>query len=243
MPYLHHVAIHFPIALAMLAALGSIVAWIRGDWFRDARRLLSYLVTLSALVAATSGLLSAAHVAGEIEDSKVARHRNVALTAASIAILTGLLGFVGARKRSSALVRTSEVGSIVTAAAIGLAGHFGGDMLHPGLTPWSTEPHSHGMKHEHSTAGDHDDEHMTMAMPDAGADSIADAAEPNNILPDAGSTTDAHTHSHGPTVDPNATTTAKPSPTPTAPPAPTPAPTPTPTPPPPMTGMPSGHKM
>lgn len=199
MPYLHHVAIHFPIALGMLAALACVLGWIRGGWFRDGRRLLSYLVAFAAVVAVTSGLLSASHVVGEIDVASVARHRNVALIAASIASLTALIGFVGARRARGPLVKTSEIGSLLTATALGLAGHFGGDMLHPGLTPWSTEPHSHGMKHEHAAA--HGDDRTPMPMP-----TVEDAAAASDVSPaalDSGATDAMHVHSHGPHLAPH----------------------------------------
>lgn len=196
MPYLHHVAIHFPIALGMLAALACVLGWIRGGWFRDGRRLLSYLVALAAIVAVTSGLLSASHVVGEIDAAKVARHRGVALIAASVAILTALLGFIGARRGSGPLVKASEIGGLLTATALGFAGHVGGDMVHPGLTPWSTELHSHGMKHEHAVADGDGRTPMPMPpMPNVDAAPVDDASPP---LLDSGAT-DAmqHVHSHG----------------------------------------------
>lgn len=252
MPYLHHVAIHFPIALTMLAALCAGLAQVGvGSMSRDARRWLAYLAAASALVAITSGLLSASHVGGEIDDIKVARHRNVALLATALSVTTAILGWVGHRRSSGALVRTSEIGSIVVAAVVGLAGHLGGDMLHPGLAPWSTEAHSHGMAHDHE---DHDEgaiPAMSMTMPPSSGGRVEDSGS-NGALPIATSSTAATTiapppaHSHGgahaPPPNPSITATTATA-TATAPPPTASAPPTATVPPPPMTGMPPGHKM
>ena len=262
MPYLHHVVIHFPVALSLIGALATLIAWFRRDAFwTDAQRRLAYVTALAAIVAIMTGLLSAAHLLedGAVADAVVLFHRNIALGGTGLAVLTALVAFVGHRQSSAGLALASQLGTLVAAAVIGGAAHFGGDMLHPGMAPWSDKPHSHGVAapHGHGGAepdGDHDHDEgnahagmpgmampgqdsgmpdagvTTMTTPDAGLDATALGA------PDAAAPATAHTHTHGP----GGVDAPRPAPTPTSTPSQTataPAPTP------PMTEMPPGHKM
>jgi len=138
-PYLHHLLLPFPIVLA-LVTLASRLAALRGDerwaWLS---RTAALAAAGAAALAAASGLLSADHVIEMGGDpAQIARHRNLALGATAFLAIAALL--IGASKRRARGV----IGAAIAAVAVTVAAHFGGDMLHPGLAPWSDAPHHHG---------------------------------------------------------------------------------------------------
>ncbi|MBS2012581.1 MAG: hypothetical protein JST00_06835 [Deltaproteobacteria bacterium] len=166
MAYVHHLVIHFPIAFVSLAALVALVAVVRRDPARgrEAAALLA-LATLAAVVAAGSGLLSAGHfIDGGGDAGKVALHRNLALGAAALTLVASVFAWRASRTGSgpSAVVAAA---SVVAAVVVSVGAHLGGDLVHPGLAPWSAQPHSHGAPaaggaaaddhHGGQTGGDH----------------------------------------------------------------------------------------
>jgi len=146
MPWLHHLFLHFPIALSAAAALFVLIGWVRrGDesW-QAASRLTAYLAAVTGVLAIATGLASAVHfVEGGGEGAQVERHRNLALTAGAMLLLGATLTWRGTRAPGSFAARAGSVVTLVVAAAVSLAAHFGGEMLHPGLAPWAEAPHSH----------------------------------------------------------------------------------------------------
>lgn len=178
MPWVHHTVLHFVLGLAFLPPLLGALTWRRdrGEWPRELR-LVVYFTALSAIVAAASGLLSAAHVIeGGLDASKVALHRNLGLIAAGTWVAIGGATYLVAGGRVAIPYRGLTVASAIGTALVSLAGHFGGDMLHPGLAPWASAPHSHGPAPHHEM---HDDGHDH----------------------DAPATDAAHTHDHGAATD------------------------------------------
>jgi uncharacterized membrane protein len=164
MPYVHHLAIHFPIALASLAAALAMYAWVRKatEWERVAA-IVAQLGALSAVVAAVTGLLSASHIIeGGVAPAVVELHRNVALAGTGLLILAALASYVAARSakraesegRSGSPARLAGVLMLIAATAVGAGAHLGGEMLHPGMAPWSNKPHSHGMPGMPGMTGD-----------------------------------------------------------------------------------------
>ncbi len=173
MPYLHHIFLHFPIALSAAAALFAIFGWVPrgGAQWQAASRLTTYLAAATAALAIASGLASAAHFIDEGgAPSQVALHRNLALTAGTLLLLGAALVWRGTRAPGSFAARASAVLTVVAAAGVSIAAHFGGEMLHPGLAPWSHQPHHHG-----PGAADDTDHHGDMANHDH-AEHPADAS-------------------------------------------------------------------
>ena len=154
MPYAHHLLLHFPIALGMVAALFAALAWARPDprWTAMARALV-YLTLGSAVAAATTGLLSAGHLLEEGADaSNIELHRNLALAGVGAWAVAVALTWRAARAQATAASGTSAASdklayaaTVLAAGVVGLGAHFGGELVHPGMAPWSKEPHSHGM--------------------------------------------------------------------------------------------------
>ncbi len=63
MPYVHHLFLHFPIALSAAAALFLLIGRVRrsdAQW-QVASRLTTYLAAATAVLAIASGLASATH--------------------------------------------------------------------------------------------------------------------------------------------------------------------------------------
>ena len=197
MAYVHHLAIHFPIAFATLAALLALYGLVTAStaWVRAASAL-TYLTALAAVVAAASGLLSAGHfVEGGGDGGAVALHRNVALGSTAVLLVAALLSWRATRAGAGAESRGAAAASILGAVVISGAGHFGGEMLHPGMAPWSGKAHSHGP----TSAAGADDGHGHSHDPAASASSPADAHA------------DDHDHAAEPTAD---ASTATPEPAP-----------------------------
>jgi len=169
--YLHHLVTHFPIALSAVAALFVVIGWVRpNESWRAVGQLLTFLAAASGVVAIATGLGSAEHFVEAGGDAqKVALHRTLALGAGALLVLAALFTWRGMRAPGALVARVGGVLTLVTAAAVNVAAHFGGEMIHPGLTPWSSAPH----RHSAVTTGDahvHDDErHHNEAPPSAGS--------------------------------------------------------------------------
>lgn len=172
MAYIHHLVVHFAISLAVIAAPCWLIAWRRqGDWLPAARGL-ALAAAAASVIAAASGLLSASHViemGGDPE--RIAIHRNLALGGAAVMLVTSVLSFLDSRRDAKRWL--TVVASVLAATGLSVAAHFGADMLHPGLAPWSREPHHHGP----STQAQH-------AHPDEGP-AVGSAAAPAPAAPAA----------------------------------------------------------
>ncbi|MBI3201136.1 MAG: hypothetical protein HYZ29_06290 [Myxococcales bacterium] len=139
MPYLHHLLVQFPIALAWLAAVSSLAAFRGNERWRWLGQLAAFSAVAVAVLVAATGLLSAAHVIEMGGDpAQIARHRNLALGA------TGVLAVSALSMRFSKRAAPAIVAAVLAVAAVSVAAHFGGEMLHPGLAPWSAARHHHG---------------------------------------------------------------------------------------------------
>ncbi len=145
MAWLHHLFLHFPLTLAPLAFLLLFYGRIRHDEpASKVGRLLTYLATLSALLAIATGLASAGHfVEGGGDAGTVELHRNLAIGAAA-ALLLASAWLLRGRAQPGTLARFALVMLATSTALVLAAGHFGGEMLHPGMLPWSGHAHMHG---------------------------------------------------------------------------------------------------
>lgn len=123
MPYAHHLLLHFPIALGVVAALFAALAWARPDprWTAMARALV-YLTLGSAVAAATTGLLSAGHLLEEGADaSNIELHRNLALAGVGAWAVAVALTWRAARAQATAASGTSAASDKLAYAATVLA--------------------------------------------------------------------------------------------------------------------------
>lgn len=173
MAWLHHLFLHFPIALSAAAALFVVLGWVRrGDesW-RAASRLTAYLAAATGVLAIATGLASAAHfIEGGGNAAQIEFHRNLALAAGALLILGAVLPWRGTRSPQALAARIGSVVTLLVAAAVSLAAHFGAEVLHPGLAPWAAVPH----RHDPAGMGDmnmHDDGEAPhgLGMHDAGS--------------------------------------------------------------------------
>lgn len=188
-PYLHHLLVHLPIALSLGAAVISAVALRGDDRWSWLARLTTASAALLAIVTAATGLLSAGHVIEMGGDpALIAKHRNLALGSTGLMLLAAAAVWLGAGRRVSGVIATG-----LAAAATATAAHFGGDMLHPGLSPWSAKPHHHGpfsvASHPRAApAAPHSALGPSAAVP-------APAAPPTSSATPAPATAPAHDHS------------------------------------------------
>ena len=146
MGWLHHVVLHFPLALAPLGTLYMLWSFARREKSSvaaTAARWTIYFGALSACITAATGLAAAPHLkeAG-IHGPALELHRNVSLAAALVLVGAASYSFRCASRRST--IRLPEVAaSCLGSVAVMIAGHFGGELLHPGMAPWSAAPHVH----------------------------------------------------------------------------------------------------
>lgn len=178
MAYVHHLIIHFPIAFATLAALLAVYGLIRSsnEWVRAAS-VLTMLTALVAFAAAASGLVAAGHfVEGGGDANAVALHRNLALGATALLVSAAVISWRTTRAGAPSGSRAAGAVSILGAVVISAAGHFGGELLHAGMAPWSARPHTHG-----STTG-----------AGAGADAHADGGHDHGGAPASSASADPH---------------------------------------------------
>lgn len=115
---LHPVIVHFPIACLLLAVLAEALVVLRGNAWRPLTAFLLIIGTTAALAAVISGTWLAEDMTAAIQ-----RHQIVGwVTLISATASCGLL-FLSRRW-------PLRIALIVTAAAAGLAGHLGGDLVY-----------------------------------------------------------------------------------------------------------------
>lgn len=91
------------------------------------------------------GLLAAGHFVESGSDAgAIALHRNVALVATALLVAAAPVSWRTSRPDGRATSRIASLLSTLGAVVASGAGHFGGEVLHPGMTPSSNRPHAHG---------------------------------------------------------------------------------------------------
>jgi uncharacterized membrane protein len=112
----HHVLLHFPVALSVLAAaLHCVAAWRDDHVLRRFARFVVYLAALGAVIAVVTGLVSAGHVVEQGGDATaVVRHRNAALLAGALLLASGAASWFKPRSRAvpaiAAVLATTATG-------------------------------------------------------------------------------------------------------------------------------------
>lgn len=130
---LHPALVHAPIGLLVALVLVELFA-------RDAtrvRRVLAWALALSALVAAGAGWL---HADGTgVDDATIFWHRWTGVGFAGVALVVALLSF--ASTPGTAWRRGYGLALVASAAAAGVAGHQGGELVHGPLVfdGWTTD--------------------------------------------------------------------------------------------------------
>jgi YHS domain-containing protein/uncharacterized membrane protein len=135
----HPIAIHFPIALLVSAALARclmLMGWV--GWAAPAVRFCVLLGGVSAVGAAVLGWLNAGYPAeGEALGDVLFNHRWLGVSTAVMGVLLIVLVEKEARCPSKALSRLTTLALLVGAGLVGATGHFGGIMVFgPDYLPW-----------------------------------------------------------------------------------------------------------
>lgn len=146
MPYVHHTVLHFPISFGILAAALALLSVNGNERWGQLYRITTYLAAVTVVLAAASGLLAAPHaIGGGLAKGNVASHRNLGLAGGVLLVLSTWLAWRAHRRKSVVLIRVAAAVSVLAAVVVSAGAHVGGDMLHPGLAPWSKEKHMHGL--------------------------------------------------------------------------------------------------
>ncbi len=127
---LHPVAVHFPVALIWLAAIGELLALVRRTpLFVEGARFALVGAAVGAIPALAAGL-AAGGLPAPGEDATLALHRTLG-AASTVAILVTLAVREAAHRRDSpGLAKLARVLVLATAILVGAAGHQGGILVY-----------------------------------------------------------------------------------------------------------------
>ena len=124
----HPLIVHFPIALAMIAALAMLWNWIwQHDGFGDFAFHCTWIAALASVFVSASGWFFAESNASESNELFLHRWFGIGSSAGLIA-----LAFMTSLVRSDSwpgLLKISRFASLLVAAGIGITAHFGGEMV------------------------------------------------------------------------------------------------------------------
>jgi len=126
----HPVVVHFPIALLMLGALAEAMALSGRAWAAQAARLCVPLGVAAAVLATVLGLLSATF--GGYATATIWTHRLLGILATVLGVVALALRPAYEDPSSQAATRRGlyRLGLLAAAALTGLAGHYGGVIVH-----------------------------------------------------------------------------------------------------------------
>lgn len=163
-PQLHLILNHLPIVGFVFLTPILVLVLLRGD---DRLRKLCLMGTVAVALLATPAFLTGEeaeegveHLAG-ISGQQIHAHEESAELALTLALVTGgvaLAGLIVGRSKSSYLrVATSAalLGTVVTTAAMAIAGHEGGKIRHPEISS-AADSATGGEHHSESEGGDDD---------------------------------------------------------------------------------------
>lgn len=140
---LHPVVLHFPLVLILLGAAAEWVRWRdRAPWFASAAGWLLGLAALSAVVAAGTGWLLAAHEHVRSDQREVlAWHRWLGVATATVSTLAWLI-----HRRGETHDRSTPrlVLALVAALLVMATGFFGGELVWGSDWFQLSETHEHG---------------------------------------------------------------------------------------------------
>ena len=124
----HPLIVHFPIALAIVAALAMLWNWIwQHDGFGDFAFHCTWIAALASVLVSASGWFFAESNASESNELFLHRWFGIGSSAGLIA-----LAFMTSLVRSDSwpgLLKISRFASLLVAAGIGITAHFGGEMV------------------------------------------------------------------------------------------------------------------
>ena len=127
-----HVAIiHFPIALAVAAALAEVLALItRRPAFAHAARFCIVIAALGAIAAVITGWFQFAEISGESGEGPIARelliHRALGISAALVIVATAVLSELGRIRRNTWVLLAYRLALLAAVVLVVFTGYYGG---------------------------------------------------------------------------------------------------------------------
>jgi uncharacterized membrane protein len=123
---LHVVVVHFPVALLLVAAALELFAMLRRRGNSPTARTCLYLGTMGALAAVAMGWVDARFMTFAGDEAKALLwHRWLGVAVAALAVVMSIIAVL-----PKTPTRTYRIGLLITALIVGIAGHFGGSLVH-----------------------------------------------------------------------------------------------------------------
>ncbi|MEK7271184.1 MAG: DUF2231 domain-containing protein [Planctomycetota bacterium] len=130
----HPAAVHFPIALLLVAALAEIIAFFSSaSFFRSAARFNVLIGAAGAIVAMFLGFLAEDeyHGIGILAGVPLLTiHKSLGISATVLAVFTAILSEWSQRRESLSLMRFYRAFLFVAAVAVAVTGFFGGTLVY-----------------------------------------------------------------------------------------------------------------
>ncbi|MDD5306510.1 MAG: hypothetical protein PHU25_04235 [Deltaproteobacteria bacterium] len=138
MVYLHHIILHFPIAFGIASLLFAVLGVVMpGRPWREHASVMLVLTALSAVTAAFTGFMAAdVLMAAGLEERRLALHRLSAVVATTAGAVAAVWAFLQLTTTTAfATARGMIAATAVIALLVGFAGHNGGELAHPDVSP------------------------------------------------------------------------------------------------------------
>ena len=128
----HPIAVHFPIALVIVAALAEFLFLLaKRPWLGNAARFCIVIGAIGALVAAVTGFLAerSASYRGDYV-TILERHEALGISAGVVIVLAAILSELARWKQSAKLRMAYRIALLAALAIVGLTGYYGGMLVH-----------------------------------------------------------------------------------------------------------------
>ncbi len=128
----HPIAVHFPIALVIVAALAELVfLWTKQPWIEGAARFCVIIGAIGALGAIVTGLLAEQSSSYRgIYASILEKHEGLGITSVIVIILTAVLSEAARWKDDARLRLAFRIALLISVVLIGATGYYGGRLVH-----------------------------------------------------------------------------------------------------------------
>jgi uncharacterized membrane protein len=129
---MHPALVHFPIALALAAALAEVLALTtKRELFSNAARYCIVIAALGSLATVPAGWIAGSQNYGPLT-GLVNTHRVFGTIAGLFIVATAIVSEVARRRGNGTLLLVYRIGLFASAAFVSVAGYIGGKIVHGG---------------------------------------------------------------------------------------------------------------